>query len=327
MAYSGMGEYMRAKRTKLMHQNELIAASASQSTIFQGLVFYFNGYIAIPDIKETVLGHGALVQDYYNSAITHIIASQMTDSKIRSLRTPVVNPTWLKESIEAQKLLPWMKYKLYNAENPNQTTLQFLGKSKENHESEEDEISEEISRDFLPELDFSKESVRNAVCTAPGFLTKYFASSRLHHLSTWKTELIQFVADKMKSRKYEPQAGDGLYFHVDMDCFFASVALRDRPELKDRPVVIAHCTSDDRTISSTAEIASCNYPARDRGIKNGSSVRRAKSMADDLVVLPYDFKAITECTTELYSVMIEHSDFVQVFILLKYRQYLVMKRS
>lgn len=31
-----------------------------------------------------------------------------------------------------------------------------------------------------------------------------------------------------------------IIFHVDLDCFFVSVALRDRPDLVGKPVAITH---------------------------------------------------------------------------------------
>ena len=43
--------------------------------------------------------------------------------------------------------------------------------------------------------------------------------------------------------------------HIDMDCFFASVAVKYNPVLTGRPVAVSHSTS----IDGTADIASCNY--------------------------------------------------------------------
>ena len=50
-----------------------------------------------------------------------------------------------------------------------------------------------------------------------------------------------------------------------MDCFFASVALRDRPHLCDKPVAIAH----SRAANGSAEISTCNYVARSYNIRSG----------------------------------------------------------
>lgn len=46
-----------------------------------------------------------------------------------------------------------------------------------------------------------------------------------------------------------------LIFHVDMDCFFVSVGIRDRPHLRDKPVGVSH--SKGSLEAATAEIGSC----------------------------------------------------------------------
>jgi len=46
-----------------------------------------------------------------------------------------------------------------------------------------------------------------------------------------------------------------LIFHVDMDCFFVSVGIRDRPHLRDKPVGVSH--SRGSLEAATAEIGSC----------------------------------------------------------------------
>jgi len=53
--------------------------------------------------------------------------------------------------------------------------------------------------------------------------------------------------------------------HIDMDCFFASVAIRDNPALVDKPVAVSHSKS-----GGGAEISSCNYIARKFGCSAGT---------------------------------------------------------
>src|SRR5690242_21881913 len=43
-----------------------------------------------------------------------------------------------------------------------------------------------------------------------------------------------------------------------------------------------------------SEIASCNYPARKYGVKNGMWMKRALELCPDLKILPYDFPARSE---------------------------------
>ena len=57
--------------------------------------------------------------------------------------------------------------------------------------------------------------------------------------------------------------------HIDMDAFFASVELRDRPELKHLPVVIS-------SHHPRAVIAAASYPARQFGLRSAMSMSQAK---------------------------------------------------
>ena len=72
-----------------------------------------------------------------------------------------------------------------------------------------------------------------------------------------------------------------------MDCFFVSVVVRNRPDLKDKPLAVCHSDSS----RGTAEISSSNYASRKFGVKNGMFMREAKRRCPDLQVVPYDFEA------------------------------------
>ncbi len=66
---------------------------------------------------------------------------------------------------------------------------------------------------------------------------------------------------------------------LDMDSFFASVELRDRPELKDKPVAIG----GDSMISTS------NYVARKFGVRSGMPGFIARKLCPQLVFLPLNF--------------------------------------
>lgn len=117
---------------------------------------------------------------------------------------------------------------------------------------------------------------------APNFIQGYFKQSRLHHLSTWKAELLQQVAtltEQSKIGKHKPSPvrklkgdeTDGrVIMHVDFDCFFISAGLINRPDLRGKPVAVCHAQNNPSTVlKSTSEIASCSYEARAFGVKNG----------------------------------------------------------
>ena len=60
--------------------------------------------------------------------------------------------------------------------------------------------------------------------------------------------------------------------HVDMDSFFASLEIRDRPELKNKPVAVGG-KADERGVLTT-----CNYIAREYGLHSAMPTKKAVSL-------------------------------------------------
>ncbi|KAJ3023570.1 deoxycytidyl transferase [Thoreauomyces humboldtii] len=338
----GFSEYMFHKRRKLEEQGQEVNSQENLSSVLVGVIIYFNGYLGdmtYLEWRRLVLQHGALVRDRPSGDVTHIIATQMTESKKVAIRKPVLTPNWLLDSISAGRQLPTSAYRLYTTVVGSQQTLATVssGTPTQPHktsivatdtepppadEHEDNEGAEDVPEEALTkwghsrgELNMQSEWVKANISTAPGFLQRYFSRSRLHHLSTWKSDLRDFVA--INGPRLKPDAarkrsagGQRVVMHVDMDCFFASVALKKCPELKEMPVAVAH-GSGNSSNKSTAEIASCNYAARAQGVKNGMMVHHAQQSCKDLQVLPYEFEEYDRCSKALYTILLQHGDQVQ----------------
>lgn len=74
---------------------------------------------------------------------------------------------------------------------------------------------------------------------------------------------------------------DRTILHIDMDAFFASVAQRDNPQLKGKPVAVIG--SNARTV-----IVSPSYEARGFGVKTGMTRQQAKLRCTGIVFVPAD---------------------------------------
>lgn len=83
--------------------------------------------------------------------------------------------------------------------------------------------------------------------------------------------------------------------HVDMDAFFALVAIRDRPEMADVPVIVG---GGDRGV-----VLSANYPAREFGIRSAMPMSRARRMCPDAVIVSPrhgDFESVSASVMEVF---------------------------
>ncbi|KAF2236286.1 DNA repair protein [Viridothelium virens] len=154
--------------------------------------------------------------------------------------------------------------------------------------------------------------IRKSTVVNPDFLEQYYRESRLHHLSTWKanlkSQLQKMASEKTSSQKTRAKrlAGSRRYIlHVDFDSFFVAVSLKKCPQFRDKPAVVAHGGG------SGSEIASCNYPARKFGVKNGMWMKRAQDLCPDLKILPYDFPAYEEASRIFYGAIINTGGIVQ----------------
>ncbi|KAJ5755586.1 hypothetical protein N7533_005129 [Penicillium manginii] len=154
--------------------------------------------------------------------------------------------------------------------------------------------------------------MRNSSFANPDFIQQYYRESRLHHLSTWKAELksqLQAATrEKAQSQPPPKKAAPGsrrYILHVDFDSFFAAVSILKRPDLREKPVAIAHGSGPG------SEIASCNYVARGHGVRNGMWMKGALQACPELQVLPYDFPAYEDASRKFYSSVLAIDGIVQ----------------
>lgn len=169
------------------------------------------------------------------------------------------------------------------------------------------ETAEEHNAMLLADPHTRKSSTAN-----PDFIKQYYSESRLHHLSAWKADLKskfqQMASEKSASQKQSMKWKPGsrrYIMHVDFDSFFCAVSLKSAPEYVDKPAVVAHGNG------TGSEIASCNYPARVFGVKNGMWMKNAIKLCPDIKVLPYDFPAYEEASKAFYEAILDVGGIVQ----------------
>ena len=70
------------------------------------------------------------------------------------------------------------------------------------------------------------------------------------------------------------------FIHIDMDCFYAAVEMRDNPDLTDVPLAIGGSPK------KRGVVATCNYPARKYGIHSAMAMAHAVRLCPQLTVMP-----------------------------------------
>jgi len=93
--------------------------------------------------------------------------------------------------------------------------------------------------------------------------------------------------------------------HVDMDAFYASVEQRDRPELRNRPVIVGG-RPDARGV-----VAACSYEARVFGIRSAMPSSQAYRLCKEAVFLRPRMAHYAEISREIRAIFATVSDRVE----------------
>jgi DNA polymerase-4 len=84
--------------------------------------------------------------------------------------------------------------------------------------------------------------------------------------------------------------------HLDMDCFYAAVEMRERPELEGQPIAVGGG-------SQRGVVTTCNYEARKYGIRSAMPGFMARERCPQLVFLPVRFELYRAESVKIRSIL------------------------
>src|SRR5271156_6516491 len=118
-------------------------------------------------------------------------------------------------------------------------------------------------------------------------------------------DLARFRAKHGPREVIDPAAVASI-LHVDMDAFFVSVELLERPELRGKPVVVGG-RPDQRGVVSAA-----SYEARKYGIQSAMPLRTAAKLCPHAVFLDGHHKKYSEWSDRVATILARYSPIVEM---------------
>ncbi|WP_316557748.1 DNA polymerase IV [Methanimicrococcus hongohii] len=114
-----------------------------------------------------------------------------------------------------------------------------------------------------------------------------------------------------------------IIMHIDMDSFFASVEIRDNPDLRDKPVVVCSKTFHLHKDTSRGVISAASYPARKFGLHSAMPLSEAKKLCPDVICLPMNknlYKQVSDNAVKIiqkYVKTVQQVSIDEAYVLLK----------
>jgi DNA polymerase IV (DinB-like DNA polymerase) len=116
----------------------------------------------------------------------------------------------------------------------------------------------------------------------------------------------------MSSSNSEKNNDRRIVLHVDMDSFFASVEVREHPELKGQPIVVG---ANPKGGKGRGVVSTCSYEARKYSIHSAMPVSKAYKLCPDCVFLPVRMELYKTVSSNVMQILRRFSEkFEQVSV-------------
>ncbi|MCK5790142.1 MAG: DNA polymerase IV [Ketobacter sp.] len=93
--------------------------------------------------------------------------------------------------------------------------------------------------------------------------------------------------------------------HIDCDCFYAAVEMRDDPSLRHRPIAVGGDPGRRGVIST------CNYEAREYGVRSAMASAHARRLCPELIILPPRIGYYKEVSQQIHRIFRMFTDTIE----------------
>ncbi|AUI65160.1 MULTISPECIES: DNA polymerase IV [Glaesserella] len=93
--------------------------------------------------------------------------------------------------------------------------------------------------------------------------------------------------------------------HIDMDCFYASIEIRNNPALQGKPVAVGG-KANQRGVLTT-----CNYEARKFGLHSAMATSQALKRCPNLILLPVNMPLYKEVSAQIHQIFHRYTDIIE----------------
>lgn len=111
--------------------------------------------------------------------------------------------------------------------------------------------------------------------------------------------------DRNQSPQFDHGKPQRKIIHVDCDCFYAAVEIRENPKLRGVPVAVGG-SPEKRGVIST-----CNYEARDYGVRSAMASAYARRLCPHLIILPPRFELYRTVSRQLHTLFSDYTDQIE----------------
>ncbi|MCK3657207.1 DNA polymerase IV [Pasteurellaceae bacterium Pebbles2] len=102
-----------------------------------------------------------------------------------------------------------------------------------------------------------------------------------------------------------PQTKARKIIHIDMDCFYAAVEMRENPQLKDKPIAVGG------SVEGRGVLTTCNYPARAFGLRSAMPTAQALKLCPQLILLPVRMALYKQVSQQIHQIFHRYTDIIE----------------